>query len=306
MNAATEWGLVVQAISGWINAHLVTVLTIIIGATIAYLLGGWLVNRLVKKLVVGAHHRTWHRKDIEKRQKTLAGLVTNVWKILVVVVGVLTIVFEVIPNINLAPLFASAGIVGVALGFGAQSLIKDFLSGVFIISENQYRVGDVVEIEGASGTVERIGTRTTVLRDADGNVHYFPNGMLTHVVNKTMGYSMSRFTVAVYPSVDLDQVIQLINQTGEQLADEDAWRERVIEPPHFISIGEFTGSSVELLIAGKVPPSDQWAVTAEMRRRLLSEFEIENIPLAATTALGASALSNTTTKSRRTRSRSSR
>ena len=167
-----------------------------------------------------------------------------------------------------------------ALGFGAQSLVKDFLAGIFIIAENQYRVGDVVDVMGASGTVERVGTRSTVLRDADGNVHYLPNGTIQHVINKTMGYSMSRFTLQLDPSSDISRAADIINETGQQLSKEKSWDKKIIEPPKFVSVGDITGRSVELIVAGKVQPSDQWAVTSEMRRRLLKEFEKQEIELA--------------------------
>ena len=147
-----------------------SIVTTILTTAILYLLGvlfmGSIVNRIVK-----ARGRTWHKKDIEKRQKTLAGLFTTVWRILVITGGTLALFTTIFPDVSLAPLFASAGIVGVALGFGAQSLVRDFLSGIFIISENQYRVGDVIEIEGFGGSVERVGARSTVIRDPDGNVH---------------------------------------------------------------------------------------------------------------------------------------
>jgi small-conductance mechanosensitive channel len=245
-----------------------------------YLLGVLFLGRLVRK-AVQTQGRHWHRKDVEKRQATLAALFTTVWRVLVITVGAFYVVNQLIPGIDFAPLFASAGVVGVAIGFGAQSLVRDFLSGIFIISENQYRVGDIVEIEGFGGVVERIGARSTVLRDADGQVHYFPNGMVQHVINKTMGYSMARFFIGVHPSSDIDAVIRLINKTGEKLAKEEKWKQKIIEAPNFVSIGDFTSTEVTLWIAGKVQPADQWSVTAEMRRRLLLEFEKNDIQLGA-------------------------
>lgn len=255
----------------------------------AYYLGGKLVTRFVRRFVRATKHREWHKKDIEKRQNTLAALALNVWRIVVVFIGGLTLFKELFPAVDLSPLFASAGIVGVALGFGAQSIIKDFLSGIFIISENQYRVGDIVDIEGASGTVERIGTRSTVIRDVDGNVHYFPNGMVAHVINKTMGFSMARFIVAIHPSSNLDDVIKIVNELGEQLAADEDWKRKIIEPPAFVSVGEFTGTSLEIIIAGKTQPSDQWSVIAEMRRRLLEALEEAEIELAVLPLLPAAA-----------------
>lgn len=271
------------AIGAWLERDgLPTLITIFTGILLFYT-GSMLLERFVKQAVKNtAKHRAWHRKDMQKRQDTLAGLFRNVWRI-IVIAGVFIALFRTLVDDAdeiLAPLFASAGIIGVALGFGAQSVIKDFLSGIFIIAENQFRVGDIVDIEGATGTVERIGTRSTVIRDVDGNVHYFPNGMVMHVINKTMGYSMARFSIAIEPNSNIPDVIKIINTIGLDLAAEDEWQDRIIEAPAFVMMGEFTGLSVDLIIAGKTQPSDQWAVTAEMRRRLLEALELANVELA--------------------------
>lgn len=271
-----------DAFKEWLNTGSNDIIFIIIVVLALYFIGTTLLRYVVKNAVERTRQRSWHRKDIEKRQRTLVGSFTNVWRILVIAVGGLTLIKAIFPSIDMAPLFASAGIIGVAIGFGSQSLVKDFLSGIFIISENQYRVGDIIDIEGNSGTVERIGTRSTVLRDADGNVHYFPNGMIQHVVNKTMGYSKARFSIGIHPSTELDDVIVLINEIGQTLASEEKWKNKIIDAPAFESVGEFTQANVNLLISGKTQPSDQWSVTAEMRHRLLSAFEEKKIELGTT------------------------
>jgi small conductance mechanosensitive channel len=272
-----------DTVSNWIGAHGGEITFVIVVTGLLYYIGTMFMGRIIKRaLHTAKHKRDWQEKDIEKRYQTLVGLFKNIWRVLIITLGALAISHELFPDVSLAPIFASAGIVGIALGFGAQSLVQDFISGLFIISENQYRVGDVVDIEGASGTVERIGARSTVLRDADGNVHYFPNGMVQHVINKTMGYSMARFSIGVHPSTDLEEVITIINETGETLAGETKWKSKIIEAPSFVSIGEFTATGVSLLISGKTQPSDQWAVTAEMRRRLL--FALEERKVALSTA----------------------
>ena len=264
--------------------HWVNLMGIVLVTLLAYFVGTRLVDVVVHKAVKGARHREWHKKDIEKRQKTLSGLFHVIWKIVVIAAFTYAFLNEFFPHIEttLAPLFASAGIIGIALGFGAQSLIKDFLSGIFIISENQYRVGDIIDIDGFSGTVERIGTRSTVLRDAEGNVHYFPNGMVQNVINKTLGYSMARFTLLVQPNTDIDKLADIIDEIGAKLADEEAWKDKIIKAPAFVSLGDITGNSTEVIVAGKTQPSDQWAVTAEMRRRLHESFERHGIQLAIT------------------------
>ena len=249
-----------------------------IGAA-AYWFGPAIVNWLMAHVFVTPYQRTLHRKDLEKRRRTLGALFANVWRIIVIMLVAYGVFVQFFDYKALAPLFASAGIIGVAFGFGAQSLVKDFLSGVFIISENQFRVGDIIEIDGFGGTVERIGVRSTVIRDVDGNVHYFPNGMVQHVINKTMGYSMARFTVAVAPDTDISKVSKLIDKLGLTLANEDNWKDKILEAPHFVMMGEFTATAVNLIVSGKTQPSDQWSVVAEMRRRILEKFEQEAITI---------------------------
>ena len=257
------------------------IIIIIIVAIALYWVGPRLVMWLTRHAFVTTYQRTLPKKDLEKRHKTLGGLFANVWRIIVVVIAGYAIFTHFFNSAALAPLFASAGIIGVAFGFGAQSLVKDFLSGVFIISENQYRVGDIIEIDGFGGTVERIGVRSTVIRDVEGNVHFFPNGVVQHVINKTMGYSKVYFTITVAPDTNISTASDIINRIGEEISSEEKWQHKVIEPPHFDILGDFNASSISLVVSGKTQPSDQWALTAEMRRRILREFEKEHIELGA-------------------------
>jgi small conductance mechanosensitive channel len=266
----------------WFNeSHGVDIISTILITAIIYFIGALFMGRIVNRIVM-ARGRNWHKKDIEKREKTLSHTFAILWRVVVFTGGALALFQILFPGVSLAPLFASAGIVGVALGFGAQSLVRDFLSGIFIIAENQYRVGDIIDIEGFGGTVERVGARSTVLRDADGNVHYFPNGMIMHVINKTMGYSVARFFIGVHPSSDLDEVIAIINETGKKLSEEEKWKNKIIEPPAFVSVTEFSSLEVTLLVSGKTQPSDQWSVSSEMRQRLFLEFEKKKIKLSTT------------------------
>lgn len=257
------------------------IIIIIVVAIALYWLGPRVVMWLTRHAFVTTYQRTLPKKDLEKRHKTLGGLFANVWRIIVVVIAGYAIFTHFFNDAALAPLFASAGIIGVAFGFGAQSLVKDFLSGVFIISENQYRVGDIIEIDGFGGTVERIGVRSTVIRDVEGNVHFFPNGVVQHVINKTMGYSKVYFTITVAPDTNISTASDIINRIGEEISSEEKWQRKVIEPPHFDILGDFNASSISLVVSGKTQPSDQWALTAEMRRRILREFEKEHIELGA-------------------------
>lgn len=260
------------------NEGLQVLLLIAIGAVLYY--GGQKIIDVVVRHAVYGKLRKSHRKDIEKRQATLTNLTRAIWRIVIVVGLSISLIKIFLPTIDFTPLFASAGIVGIAIAFGSQQLVKDFLTGIFIISENQYRVGDYVSINDANGRVERIGTRSTVIRDDNGNVHYLPNGSIIHVVNKTMGYSMVHFTLVLDAATDLDAAISVINQVGDQLNESDKWKSKLLSAPQFSAIGALTGKSIEVTITGKTQPSDQWAVTAEMRKRLLKEFEKNDIRLA--------------------------
>lgn len=268
-----------DVLNHWLEKDGIAIVFIILGAALLYFFGSKIVELLVSQIVKGKS-RGQPRKDIEKRQQTLASLSVSIWRIAVAAVAVLSIFKTLFPALDLSPLFAGAGIVGIAVAFGSQALVKDFLTGLFIVTDNQYRVGDVVEINGAEGRVERLGTRVTVIRDFEGNVHYIPNGSIIHVVNKTMGYSRVNFTLSLSTGTDLDKAITLINKTGKKLASEPEWKRMILEPPQFDSIETFSKDEIDVRIIGKVQPSDQWRVTAELRHRLLAEFEKAAITLA--------------------------
>jgi small conductance mechanosensitive channel len=266
----------------WLSEHFWSSLLTVIVGYLVYRLGAKLVSVLVKFLVKTTKKHTWPKKDIEKRQKTLVTLASATWKFLVIVVIITTLVESIFPQANLSAIIAGLGVIGVAVGFGAQSLVKDFLSGIFIISENQYRVGDVVDLDGSIGKIEHVGTRSTILRDNDGSVHFIPNGSISHVVNKTMEYGDSRLEVKVDYENDLDQVMTIINQVGETVASDARWNGKILEPPHFSEVSGLDGRTVTLTITGKTLPSDQWGVISDMRLALVEEFKKSKIKLATT------------------------
>jgi small conductance mechanosensitive channel len=268
-----------ETLNNWLKEDGSSLLFILIGSIVAYYLGSKLISLLIRHFV-HSWGRALPQKDTEKRQKTLSSLAITIWRIIVVFIGLVSIFKTLFPKIDLSLLFTSAGIVGVAVAFGSQTLVKDFLSGLFIVSENQYRVGDYVDINGATGKVEHVGARSTIIRDLDGNVHYIPNGTINHVINKTMGYSRVHFTISLDSKAGLDKAVTVVNKIGKELANDKQWSKKIIEAPQFDSVGVFTARSVDIVIIGKVQPSDQWSVTAEMRRRLLKKFEADNIDLA--------------------------
>lgn len=277
----------VNPLNQWLVDPGVTILGILVFAWLGRHFGGVIITQIVNRLVRSTRYNPLSPDDITKRRDTLGNLFTIVWKVILVIVASALIFEQLFPSVDLGPLFASAGLLGVAIGFGAQSLIKDFLSGIFIIVENQYRVGDIVDIEGAAGTVERVTIRSTVIRDANGNVHFLPNGQVIHVINKTMGFSKVNFTLTVDPETDIDKLSQVIDDVGLKLAEDETWKNKVLEAPHFINIGTFSDVALEVTISGKTNPSQQWSVTGEMRRRLLKAFAKHKIELAHEPGLGS-------------------
>jgi len=264
----------------WLQEPGVTIAAILFFSWLGRHFGGIVISHIVKRIVRATQYNGLTLDDVTKRQDTLIGLFVTIWKVILIAVAACLIFEQLFPKVDLTPLFASIGIVGIALGFGAQSLIKDFISGLFIITENQYRVGDIVDLEGAAGTVERITVRSTILRDADGNVHFMPNGNVMHVINKTMGYSRVNFTISVDPETNIDKLSEIINQVGDKMAKDEKWKDKIIEPPHFLSIGTFSDVALEVKITGKTQPSAQFGITGELRKRLLKAFTKHDIELA--------------------------
>ncbi|HVI69199.1 MAG TPA: mechanosensitive ion channel family protein [Magnetospirillaceae bacterium] len=267
----------IEIIHLWFAANWWMVILIFAGAWIARYVAGFFVAGVVRRTVRRKHHGDLTEEDIKKRQDTLIAMFTAMLRVLIWAVAGFSIIELIFPRLDLTPVLAGASVLGVAIGFGAQTLIKDFLSGLFIILENQYRVGDVVEIDDASGTVEQITLRSTIVRDNNGSVHYIPNGNITHAINKTMGFAKINLTIEVTASTDVDALAAIINEVGSKMADEQKWKERIIDKPHFLGIDSFTTSTLDVKIVGKTYPTAQWSVTGDLRRRLLSAFKKEGI-----------------------------
>lgn len=267
----------IEIIQGWFVANWWIVIFILVGAWVARHIAGFVVAGIVKRTVRRKHHGDLTEEDIKKRQDTLIAMFTAILRAFIWAVAGFSIIKLIFPHLDLTPILAGASVMGVALGFGAQTLIKDFLSGLFIILENQYRVGDVVEIDEANGTVEQITLRSTIIRDNNGSVHYIPNGNIVHAINKTMGFAKINLTIEVSSSTDVDALAAIINEVGSKMADEAKWKERIIDKPHFLGIDSFTTSTLDVKIVGKTYPNAQWSVTGDFRRRLLTAFKKEGI-----------------------------
>ena len=212
-----------------------------------------------------------------QRAEALGTLATSVARAVIWGFALLTALGTL--GVNLAPLIAGAGVVGVALGFGAQNLVRDLLSGVFMLLEDQYGVGDVVDVGDAAGVVEEVGLRTTRLRDVRGVVWHVPNGAISRVGNMTQGWSRLVLDVGVAYDSDLDEVIALLEDILARFAADDEVVADVLEPPEIWGVNELGDSSIELRIAIKTVPGRQWETGRRLRRVIKREFDAAGIEI---------------------------
>lgn len=182
-------------------------------------------------------------------------------------------------GVNIAAMLAGLGIVGIAVGFGAQSLIKDLLAGIFILLEDQYRVGDVVNVAGIGGLVEEIGLRRTVLRDLDGVVHSIPNSEIKVASNFAKGYSRVNLNISVAYGEDLDRVIEVINRVCKEMAEDPKWSADFVSTPKVLRVDKLGDSGIEIKILGDTQPLRQWDVMGELRLRIKRTFDQEGIEI---------------------------
>jgi moderate conductance mechanosensitive channel len=207
--------------------------------------------------------------------RTLSSVIYSVGLFIIVFVAAL----QVLPllGINMGPLLASAGIAGVAVGFGAQTLVHDFINGFFILVENQYDIGDIIKIAGVQGTVELMTLRRTVLRDADGTVHNVPSSQITVVSNLTRDWTQLALHVSVAYDTDSDLVIKVLQEMGAEFAADPAFADKVVAKPEVPGIEKVTGDEVDYLMLVKTKPGQQDYVRRELRRRIKACFEKNKI-----------------------------
>ena len=269
-----------SSIEDWFIRNYHSMIDIILVLVFSWLISRFahrVLSRLLKHVVRTNIYPT--KADRDKRVNTLSGLGSALIRFVVWVTAAVSIIN--IAGVNTAPILASAGVLGVALGFGAQKLINDLVSGVFIIVENQYRVGDFVELEGVSGTVEDITIRTTVLRDLNGAVHHVPNGSIVVSTNKSMGFGQINLDIAVDPKTDLKQLQKLINRVGKQVAADPELSDAIIEPPAYVRVSDFTGNSVTVKVMGKTTGGKQLEIKSVFFSELKQAFDAANIQLAS-------------------------
>jgi small-conductance mechanosensitive channel len=210
-----------------------------------------------------------------QRAKTMGSLLKSIISGIIVAI-VVTMALSAF-GLDIGPVLASAGIIGVALGFGSQTLVKDFLSGIFMIFEDQYGVGDVVDLGEATGTVEAVSLRVTRLRDTNGTVWYVRNGEIVRVGNMSQNWARSVLDVAVSSREDLPRVRRVLNELAHDLWQDDDFTGVIIEEPEVTGIEALTSDSMTLRVTLKTAPMEQWRVAREMRERIKSRFDYEGI-----------------------------
>lgn len=243
---------------------------------LAALIAQWLLRgiiRRVKENVLEVMRRHSSGSDIEmtKRADTLAGIVRKALTAALWFVASMTALRQL--GFDLAPILAGAGVAGVALGFGAQSIVKDVISGFFLLIENQIRVNDVCVLNGTGGLVEEINLRTTVLRSLDGVVHIFPNGSITSISNMTREFSYYVFDVGVAYKEDTDKVSEVLREIGAGMQADAEFQDAILEPLEILGVDKFADSAVIVKARIKTQPIRQWSVGREMNRRIKKRFD---------------------------------
>jgi small-conductance mechanosensitive channel len=255
-------------------------------ATVAVLIGAvvviWFVKRGIRRWSTNVDRRyvaSDQHVDRERGQRlvTLTSVALVLVRIVVWVLAILTIMG--IWGIPMSPFVAAAATIGIAIGFGAQDLVKDVIAGFFILVEDQFGIGDVVSIGGVSGTVEAITLRTTVLRDLDGNEYHIPNGHIVVTTNMTQGFARVVADIGVSYSTDVDMAMSVILDEAASMADDPGWSESFLGAPEMLGVNGLNDSSVEIRLVAKVIPEERWTVKREFNRRIKNRLDAEGIEI---------------------------
>ena len=252
---------------------------IIVGAFMAIRILNTIIEGFEKRISdhIKAKEKTMLPIEIEKRVQTVGNLLKKVIFVSIWLVAAMMVIKEL--GFDVKPILAGAGIIGLAVSFGAQNLVRDIISGLFIIIENQIRVGDVAIINGTGGLVEAINLRTTVLRGLDGTVHIFPNGTINTLSNMTHEYSYYVFDIGVAYKEDVDRVMEILKEIGNEIMQDEYYRSLIIEPLEIWGVDKFADSAVIIKARIKTLPIKQWEVGREINRRIKKRFDEEGIEI---------------------------
>ena len=264
----------IEKVSQWLIEHGLNILFILILMFVLIKIAHAATERFYRRYKKGKREAD---DEFRKKADTLSSITASVLTIIIIIIAAITLMGEL--DIPIGPVLASAGIVGVALGFGAQHMVKDVISSFFILLDDQIRVGDVVQIAGKGSLVENINLRMTILRDLAGNVHYVRNGEIDVVTNMTKEYSRYVFDVGVAYREDVDEVIEVIKQVDEDLRNDPQFKDDILEPVEILGLDQFADSAIIIKARTKTKPIKQWAVGREFNKRLKQLFDEKDIEI---------------------------
>jgi small-conductance mechanosensitive channel len=256
----------------WLRTSGVRLVVIVVGGLLLIRLFHLVADRILHLMASGDEGMISER---EKRARTLANFLRTMGTTLVVIVGTMMALREI--GLDITPLLAGAGVVGLAIGFGAQSLIKDIIAGFFVLMEDQFHVGDVIQAAGVSGQVERMTLRMTIVRDLQGTVHFIPNGEIKVVSNLTKEWSRAVLEISVDYAEDVDRVAGVLADVARGLAQDATFGKLVLEPAQVLGVESLSDSQVTIRMMVKTVPLKQWDVARELRRRIKARFDQEGI-----------------------------
>jgi small-conductance mechanosensitive channel len=246
--------------SSGLRVLLIVVLTLIVLKVVRMI-----SNRLFATL------RKREDRETQKRADTLSSITRSLMSIAILIIAGMMVLGEL--GVQIGPVLAAAGVIGLAVGFGAQKLVEDIISGFFILFEDQIRVGDVVQIADRRGLVEKVNLKMVILRDLDGNVHYVRNGRIDVVTNMTKDYSRYIFDIGVAYREDVDEVIEVVKQIDQEMRSDPGFKDDILEPIDILGLDKFADSAIIIKARTKTRPIRQWAVGREFNRRLKKRFD---------------------------------
>ena len=265
-------GLHPEDVTHWLTRSGARLLLLLLLALAATRFAGSVIRRAELEIAGGADAGADERR---KRAQTLGATAQRFFSILIWTAAVLMALREL--DIDITPVLTGAGIIGLAVGFGAQTLVKDIISGLFLIAEDQVRIGDVVQINGIGGTVEEINLRTIVLRDLEGVVHTITNGEINTLANKSKDFSYYVIDIGVGYDDDTDRIVEVVRATARELMEDPGFAASILEPLEVLGVDAFKASEVTLRFRIKTLPLKQWEVGRELRRRIKKAFDARGI-----------------------------
>lgn len=266
-----------EPLTSWLSQYGITILLVAIVAFVINKLLGIIIPPTIRNLTSIRNENDSSQIERIKRSGMLSNFLIHIGQAIVIIIAIFMILSQL--GIDIAPMLAGAGVLGLAVGLGAQKFTGDIINGICIILDDYYSVGDVVKIAGISGQVEEVNIRRTVLRDLDGIVHIIPNSEIKTASNLTRNWSRVNINIPVSYNEDIDHVIEILNEVGSQLAKDERFQDLIITAPQVLRVDNFADSAIEIKMLGDTKPMKQWEVTGELRKRVKKAFDKEHIEI---------------------------